>query len=110
MIRNASRPLLDLPRFSILPGKTLRDHLREPAVFCSCKKLLVLGGDLGESYLEGWKNAGGPKEDAKRFESLEELQKDFQQDWDQKSIVLVKGSRSAAMERFVKAIQNHESK
>ncbi|MGA0320440.1 MAG: UDP-N-acetylmuramoyl-tripeptide--D-alanyl-D-alanine ligase, partial [bacterium] len=74
-----------------------------------CKKLLVLGGDLGESYLEGWKNAGGPKEDAKRFESLEELQKDFQQEWDQKSIVLVKGSRSAAMERFVKAILNHES-
>ena len=74
-----------------------------------CKKLLVLGGDLGESYLEGWKNAGGPKDDAKRFESLEELQKDFQQDWDQKSIVLVKGSRSAAMERFVKAILNHES-
>ena len=74
-----------------------------------CKKLLVLGGDLGESYLEGWKNAGGPKENAKRFESLEELQNDFQQDWDQKSIVLVKGSRSAAMERFVKAILNHES-
>ena len=74
-----------------------------------CKKLLVLGGDLGESYLEGWKNAGGPKEDAKRFESLEELQNDFQQDWDQRSIVLVKGSRSAAMERFVKAILNHES-
>ena len=44
-----------------------------------------------------------------RFESLEELQKDFQQEWDQKSIVLVKGSRSAAMERFVKAILNHES-
>ncbi len=54
-------------------------------------------------------NAGGPKEDAKRLESLEELQEDFQQDWDQKSIVLVKGSRSAAMERFVKAILNHES-
>ena len=34
---------------------------------------------------------------------------DFQQEWDQKSIVLVKGSRSAAMERFVKAILNHES-
>ena len=45
-----------------------------------------------------------------RFESLEELQKDFQQEWDQKSIVLVKGSRSSAMERFVKAILNHESK
>ena len=90
-------------------AEQLHKEVGEVIYHSGCKKLLVLGGDLGESYLEGWKNAGGPKEDAMRFESLEELQKDFQQEWDQKSIVLVKGSRSAAMERFVKAILNHES-
>ena len=87
--------------------ESLSDLEPSGKVFLDCSGSKMRSGVsnwLGVSIIDG-----GPKEDAKRFESLEELQKDFQQDWDQKSIVLVKGSRSAAMERFVKAILNNES-
>ena len=85
-------------------AKKMHQEIGESIRHSGCSKLLVLGGTLGEGYLEGWKSSGGSTNDAIRFEDLGELTDAFHNCWNKEGIVLVKGSRSAAMERFVNAV------
>ena len=68
------------------------------------EKMYGLGGEEIEFYLEGWKNAGGEKTAARHFNELAELLPAFKAELQSKDVVLVKGSRSAKMERFVEAM------
>ncbi len=68
------------------------------------EKMYGLGGEEIEFYLEGWKNAGGEKTAARHFNELAELLPAFKAELQSKDVVLVKGSRSAKMERFVDAM------
>ena len=67
--------------------------------------MLGLGGEEIESYIEGWKKGGGKLKSAKHFTELDELLNDFRNELKPGDVVLVKGSRSARMERFVENIK-----
>ena len=73
-------------------------------VKCAVDKMYGLGGAEIGFYLEGWINAGGKKKDAKHYKELAELVLSFKEDLHAGDVVLVKGSRSAKMERFVSAM------
>ena len=67
--------------------------------------MLGLGGEEIESYIGGWKKGGGSLKSAKQFTELVELLNAFRQEVKPGDVVLVKGSRSARMERFVENIR-----
>ena len=67
--------------------------------------MLGLGGEEIESYIGGWKKGGGSLKSAKQFTELVELLNAFKQELKPGDVVLVKGSRSARMERFVENIR-----
>ena len=67
--------------------------------------LLGLGGKEIESYIGGWKKEGGILKSAKQFTEIEDLLKDFRNEQKPGDVVLVKGSRSARMERFIENIR-----
>jgi UDP-N-acetylmuramoyl-tripeptide--D-alanyl-D-alanine ligase len=73
-------------------------------VNCGVEKMFGLGGEEIEYYLAGWKKAGGEKTAAKHFNELTELRHSFKATLQPEDVVLVKGSRSAKMERFVEAM------
>lgn len=73
-------------------------------VNCGVEKMFGLGGAEIEFYLEGWKNAGGKTTETKHFNELTELLHSFKATLQAEDVVLVKGSRSAKMERFVEAM------
>ena len=84
------------PEFHRQVGKTMLN--------CGVEKMYGLGGEEIEYYLEGWKNAGGEKTAARHFSELAELLLAFKAELQSEDVVLVKGSRSAKMERFVDAM------
>ena len=67
--------------------------------------MLGLGGEEIESYIGGWKKGGGSLKSAKHFTKLDELLNAFRNELKPGDVVLVKGSRSARMERFVENIR-----
>jgi len=67
--------------------------------------MLGLGGEEIESYIEGWKKGGGSLKSVKHFTELDELLNAFRNELKPGDVVLVKGSRSARMERFVENIR-----
>ena len=67
--------------------------------------MLGLGGEEIESYIVGWKKGGGSLKSTKQFTELDELLNAFKQELKPGDVVLVKGSRSARMERFVENIR-----
>ena len=67
--------------------------------------MLGLGGEEIESYIEGWIKGGGSLKSAKHFTELDELLNAFRNELKPGDVVLVKGSRSARMERFVENIR-----
>ena len=67
--------------------------------------MLGLGGEEIESYIGGWKKGGGSLKSAKHFTELDELLNAFRNELKPGDVVLVKGSRSARMERFVDNIK-----
>ena len=67
--------------------------------------MLGLGGEEIESYIGGWKKGGGSLKSAKHFTELDELLNAFRNELKPGDVVLVKGSRSARMERFVENIR-----
>ena len=67
--------------------------------------LLGLGGKEIESYIGGWKKEGGNLKSAKQFTEIDDLLNYFRNEQKPGDIVLVKGSRSARMERFVENIR-----
>ena len=67
--------------------------------------LLGLGGKEIESYIGGWKKEGGILKSAKKFTEIDDLLNDFRNEQKPGDVVLVKGSRSARMERFVENIK-----
>ena len=67
--------------------------------------MLGLGGEEIKSYIGGWKKGGGNMKSAKQFTELVELLNAFKQELKPGDVVLVKGSRSAHMERFVENIR-----
>ena len=67
--------------------------------------MLGLGGEEIESYVEGWKKGGGRLKSVKHFTELDELLNAFRNELKPGDVVLVKGSRSARMERFVEKIR-----
>ena len=77
----------------------------EMMVKCGIEKMFGLGGTEIEYYLEGWKSCGGKNESAKQFLDLAELIINFKNELKENDVVLVKGSRSAKMERFVEAME-----
>ena len=69
------------------------------------EKMFGLGAAEIKFYLEGWKNGGGKLKAAKHFDELTELLISFKEELRTEDVVLVKGSRSAKMERFVEAME-----
>jgi len=67
--------------------------------------VLGLGGEEIENYIEGWKKGGGSLKSAKHFTELDELLNAFRNELKPGDVVLVKGSRSASMERFIDNIR-----
>ena len=67
--------------------------------------MLGLGGEEIESYIGGWKKGGGSLKSANHFTELDELLNAFRNELKPGDVVLVKGSRSARMERFVEDIR-----
>ena len=67
--------------------------------------MLGLGGKEIESYIGGWKKGGGSLKSAKHFTELDDLINVFKNELNPGDVVLVKGSHSARMERFVENIR-----
>ena len=67
--------------------------------------MLGLGDEEIESYIGGWKKGGGNLKSANHFTELDELLNAFRNELKPGDVVLVKGSRSACMERFVENIR-----
>ncbi len=67
--------------------------------------LLGLGGKEIEYYIGGWKKEGGILKSAKQFTDIDDLLNDFRKEQKPGDVVLVKGSRSARMERFIQNIR-----
>ena len=67
--------------------------------------MLGLGGEEIESYIVGWKKGGGSLKSTNKFTELDQLLNAFKQELKPGDVVLVKGSRSARMERFVEIIR-----
>ena len=63
------------------------------------------GSEEIESYIGGWEKEGGSPKSAKQFTEMEELLTAFRNEQKPGDVVLVKGSRSARMERFVENIR-----
>ncbi len=63
--------------------------------------LLCLGDEDIESYIDGWEKEGGNMKSVKQFTNLDDLLNAFKKELKPGDVVLVKGSRSAHMERFV---------
>ena len=53
----------------------------------------------------GWEKEGGIMKSAKQFTEIDDLLNDFRNEHKPGDVVLVKGSRSARMERFVENIR-----
>ena len=81
----------------------LHRKVGETMVKRGVEKMFGLGGAEIELYLEGWKNGGGKLKAAKHFSNFSELLVTFKEELLPADVVLVKGSRSAQMERFVDA-------
>ncbi len=82
----------------------LHRQVGETMVKNGVEKMFGLGGAEIKFYLEGWKNGGGKTEAARRFSNIDDLTKTFREELRASDVVLVKGSRSAQMERFVEAM------
>jgi len=82
----------------------LHRQVGETMVKNGVEKMFGLGGAEIKFYLEGWKNGGGETEAARRFSDIDDLTKTFREELRASDVVLVKGSRSAQMERFVEAM------
>jgi len=82
----------------------LHRQVGETMVKNGVEKMFGLGGAEIKFYLEGWKNGGGETEAAQRFSDIDDLTKTFREELRASDVVLVKGSRSAKMERFVEAL------
>ncbi len=82
----------------------LHRQVGETMVKNGVEKMFGLGGAEIKFYLEGWKNGGGETEAAQRFSDIYDLTKTFREELRASDVVLVKGSRSAHMERFVEAM------
>ena len=82
----------------------LHRQVGETMVKNGVEKMFGLGGAEIKFYLEGWKNGGGKTEAARRFNDIDDLTKTFREELRASDVVLVKGSRSAQMERFVEAM------
>ena len=82
----------------------LHRQVGETMVKNGVEKMFGLGGAAIKFYLEGWKNGGGEPEAAQRFSDIDDLTKTFREELRASDVVLVKGSRSAQMERFVEAM------
>ena len=67
--------------------------------------MLGLGGEEIEFYVGGWEKGGGSLKSAKHFTELDEQLNVFRNELKPGDVVLVKGSRSARMERFVENIR-----
>ena len=63
--------------------------------------LFGLGGTEIDSYIKGWVSKGGENKAAKHFFELRELVDSFREVLKKGDVVLVKGSRSSRMEKFV---------
>ena len=66
--------------------------------------LFGLGDSEIDSYIKGWENEGGDSKAAKHFVKLKELVASFKQVLKKGDVVLVKGSRSSKMEKFIEAM------
>jgi UDP-N-acetylmuramoyl-tripeptide--D-alanyl-D-alanine ligase len=82
----------------------LHRQVGETMVKNGVEKMFGLGGAEIKFYLEGWKNGGGETEAAQRFSDIDDLTETFREELRASDVVLVKGSRSAKMERFVEAM------
>jgi len=82
----------------------LHRQVGETMVKNGVEKMFGLGGAEIKFYLEGWKNGGGKTEAAQHFSDIDDLTKTFREELRASDVVLVKGSRSAHMERFVEAM------
>jgi UDP-N-acetylmuramoyl-tripeptide--D-alanyl-D-alanine ligase len=82
----------------------LHRQVGETMVKNGIEKMFGLGGSEIKFYLEGWKNGGGKTEAAQHFSDIDDLTNTFREELRASDVVLVKGSRSAHMERFVEAM------
>ena len=66
--------------------------------------LFVHGDSEIKYYIKGWLDEGGKPKAAKHFSKLQDLIFNFKKELRKGDVVLVKGSRSSGMERFVEEI------
>jgi len=85
-------------------GPELHRKVGENMVKNGVEKFFGLGGAEIKFYLEGWKKAGGKADAIQHFRDIDDLIQNFLEELRQADVVLVKGSRSAKMERFVEAM------
>ena len=82
----------------------LHRQVGETMVKNGIEKMFGLGGAEIKSYLEGWNKAGGKTGAVHHFSDIDDLTQTFLEELRPADVVLVKGSRSAQMERFVEAM------